>query len=165
MAINSEGHCICIDFFFSDYKKSENIHRHTILVNGDYQFCFDNTFTSFNRKTVFFELIMENDENREKMDFDGIQGLSPEEVYDMKAEEILDYIGKIHMHLHQARQIQDYLKSQEARDRNTAEENFYRVNNYSMCQMILMILVGLMQVIMLKSIFNVNSTFWKNVTW
>uniref|UniRef100_T1GT26 GOLD domain-containing protein n=1 Tax=Megaselia scalaris TaxID=36166 RepID=T1GT26_MEGSC len=115
------------------------------MVDGDYQFCFDNTFSTFNRKTVFFELLMENDENRDKMGFEGLEGLSPEEFYDMKAEEILDYIGKIRMHLQQARQIQDILKSQEARDRNTAEENFFKVNAWSMFQIITMILTGFLQ--------------------
>lgn len=159
MALNqSQGHSNS-----SDYKKSENIHRHSVLINGDYQFCFDNTFSTFNRKTVFFELIMENDENREKMDFQGMEGLSPEEIYDMKAEEILDYIGKIRMHLQQARQIQDFLKSQEARDRNTAEENFFRVNAWSMFQMLTMVLTGFLQVFMVRSIFEVNSTIWKKI--
>ncbi|KAL5275780.1 hypothetical protein ACFFRR_001560 [Megaselia abdita] len=148
---------------YSDYKKSENIHRHSILVDGDYQFCFDNTFSSFNRKTVFFELLMENDESRDRMDFQGMEGLSPEEFYDMKAEEILDYIGKIRMHLQQARQIQDFLKSMEARDRNTAEENFFRVNTWSMFQMLTMVLTGLLQVFMVRSIFEVNSTIWKKI--
>ena len=43
----------------TEYKKSDNIHRLDLTVDGDYRFCFDNSFSSFNTKTVFFELIIE----------------------------------------------------------------------------------------------------------
>lgn len=45
----------------TEYKKSDNIHRFDAIVDGDYRFCFDNSFSSFNAKTVFFELIIEWD--------------------------------------------------------------------------------------------------------
>lgn len=52
--INPNGHPIV-----TEYKKSDNIHRFDATFDGDYRFCFDNTFSSFNSKTVFFELILE----------------------------------------------------------------------------------------------------------
>lgn len=51
---NPNGHPIV-----TEYKKSDNIHRIDVNVDGDYRFCFDNSFSSFNAKTVFFELIVE----------------------------------------------------------------------------------------------------------
>lgn len=45
----------------ADFKKSENSHRATVKMDGDHKFCFDNTFSSYNAKTVFFELIIENE--------------------------------------------------------------------------------------------------------
>lgn len=51
---NPNGHPIV-----TEYKKSDNIHRIDVQVDGDYRFCFDNSFSSFNAKTVFFELIVE----------------------------------------------------------------------------------------------------------
>lgn len=51
---NPHGHPIV-----TEYKKSDNIHRIDVNVDGDYRFCFDNSFSSFNAKTVFFELIVE----------------------------------------------------------------------------------------------------------
>lgn len=53
---NPNGHPIV-----TEYKKSDNIHRFDAVVDGDYRYCFDNTFSSFNTKTVFFELIIEWD--------------------------------------------------------------------------------------------------------
>lgn len=37
----------------ADFKKSENNHQVTANMDGDYKFCFDNTFSSYNAKTVF----------------------------------------------------------------------------------------------------------------
>jgi protein ERP2 len=65
---------------------------------GDYRFCFDNTFSHFNSKTVFFEIIVESDDDddddddNEKdppdIDFENYGGLSPEELYDIKIQDI-----------------------------------------------------------------------------
>lgn len=44
-----------------DYKKSDNIHRVTASEEGDHEFCFDNSFSTFSRKTVFFEIIIETE--------------------------------------------------------------------------------------------------------
>lgn len=73
---------------YADFKKSDNIHRHKVLVAGDYRFCFDNTFSRINKKTVFFELIIENENGPQEDDEwngnDIFEGLTPEEFYDMK---------------------------------------------------------------------------------
>lgn len=53
---NPNGHSM-----ITEYKKSDNIHRFDVNVDGDYRYCFDNSFSSFNAKTVFFELIIEWD--------------------------------------------------------------------------------------------------------
>jgi len=54
--------------------------------------CWDNTFSHFNSKTVFFEIIVESDDDDERdpwdVDFENYDGLSPEEFYDMKVQDI-----------------------------------------------------------------------------
>lgn len=72
---------------YADFKKSDNIHRHKAPTDGDYRFCFDNTFSSFNKKTVFFEIIIETEDgsqDTEDWSNDIFEGLTPEEYYDMK---------------------------------------------------------------------------------
>uniref|UniRef100_A0A3F2Z4M5 GOLD domain-containing protein n=1 Tax=Glossina palpalis gambiensis TaxID=67801 RepID=A0A3F2Z4M5_9MUSC len=142
-----------------DFKKSENIHRHEVQLDGDYRFCFDNTFSAFNRKTVFFELIVEREGEQNLGDNqwnDMLEGLTPEEYYEMKVQDIMDYIGRIRMQMSKARQIQDILRSHEARDRNLAEANFMKVNVRSFIQICAMIAVGLLQVFLVRSIFDNN---------
>jgi len=61
---------------------------------GDYRMCWDNTFSHFNSKTVFFEIIVESDDDDDDdekdpwdIDFEKY-GVSPEELYDMKIQDI-----------------------------------------------------------------------------
>lgn len=153
----------------TDFKKPENIHRHDVQKEGDYRFCFDNTFSTFNRKTVFFELIVEKEGEQNLGDDqwnDVLEGLTPEEYYEMKVQDIMDYVGRIRMQMTKARQIQDMLRSHEARDRNLAESNFSKVNNWSLFQICAMVAVGLLQVFLVRSIFDTNtrmSKLWKKM--
>ncbi|XP_020717216.1 transmembrane emp24 domain-containing protein 1 isoform X2 [Ceratitis capitata] len=152
----------------SDYKKPENIHRHEASKEGDYRFCFDNTFSSFNRKTVFFELIIEQQgESAFDKNWDETAtAKTPEELYDIQVREIMEYVGRVHMQISRAHQILNMLRSNEARDRNLAEANYSKVNVWSLFQICAMICVGLVQVFMVRSIFDTNtrmSTFWKKL--
>ncbi|CAH1373222.1 transmembrane emp24 domain-containing protein 5 [Tenebrio molitor] len=152
----------------ADYKKSENNHRADVTVAGDHKFCFDNTFSSFNVKTVFFELIIEGDDNSEWGSEENIdlQGLRPEDVYEMKVQDMQQIIANVRNHLTKVRHVQDLLKSAEARDRNVVEENFFKVNTFSMIHLCAMLVVGFIQVVMLKSLFDDNSKvhkIWKNL--
>lgn len=153
----------------SDYKKSENIHRYDAEFDGDYRFCFDNSFSAFNRKTVFFEFIVEKDGEQNLGDSqwnESLEGLTPEEYYEMKVQDVMDYIGRIRIQLNKARQIQDVLRSHEARDRNMAEANYKKVNVWSLFQICAMMCVGLLQVFLVRSIFDTNtrmSKLWQKV--
>lgn len=49
------------------------------------------------------------------------------------------------------------LRSHEARDRNAAEENYFKVNAWSFFQIIVMVSVGFCQVVMVKSLFDTDS--------
>lgn len=118
---------------YVDYKKSDNIHRFEQLhPAGDYKFCFDNTISHFNRKTVFFELLIEDPDNpisdgnanfssiivllltfiNLNVTFLGeasigdLDGLSPEEFYEMKVQDILDIIHVVRSQMTKARQLQ-----------------------------------------------------------
>lgn len=151
----------------ADFKKSENNHRADAVMDGDYKFCFDNTFSSYNTKTIFFELIIENEDDDQWGNGDiDLQGIRPEEVYELKVEDIQEIINSVRNQLTKAQQLQALLKSTEARDRNVAEENYFKVNTYSMFQIGIMIIVGIIQVIMVRSLFDDKSkvhNIWKNL--
>ncbi|CAH1176780.1 unnamed protein product [Phaedon cochleariae] len=151
-----------------DLKKSENSHRSDAEIPGDYRFCFDNSFSSYNTKTVFFELIIDSEDgdgwgSDEKFDFNAI---GDNENYDIRIEDVQQIINTMRDHLTKVRNLQELIKSSEARDRNVAEENYFKVNTFSMAQLALMIIVGVIQVIMVRSLFDDRSRvhkLWKNL--
>jgi protein ERP2 len=132
-------------------------------------FCFDNTGSHFNAKTVFFELIIEDPNNPadENDVISELEGLSPEEFYDMKVQDIQDIIHGVKSRITKVRQIQDMLRSFEARDRNLAEMNCSRVNTFSFIFVSTMMLVGFLQVFMIKSLFETDPKgrrVWQKIT-
>lgn len=164
----------------SDYKRTDNIHRHNVKDDGGHRFCFDNSFSMFSSKTVFFEIIVESDEQGvpkpDKWGSDILDGLSQVEFVDMKVrqklrrdltismlifsivifqmQDIQESVTRIHYNLNRVKQAQDIRRSVEARDRHMAEVNNSRVGNWSMIQIGLMLLVGGIQVFMVRSLFD-----------
>lgn len=94
----------------------------------------------------------------------------------MKVQDILDVVHVVKTHLTKARQLQDMLRSFEvinccsilkrilsfpicssqARDRNLAELNCSRVSLLSILIVLTMISVGLLQVFMIRNLFETN---------
>lgn len=143
----------------TEFKKTENSHSFEAKMDGDIKFCFDNTFSSFNSKTVFFELIVYNSDEdqwgqKEQYDFIDKYG---EEIEGVKIEDVYEVINTLRSHLSKARLLQDMIKSTQAKDRNVAEETFFRVNIYSSFILVLMGLVSFVQIVMVKSLFDDHS--------
>lgn len=139
----------------ADYKKPENSHRHTATLEGDYRFCFDNTFSTFSEKTVFFDILIENDEQEDR-DYDDDKEMElgdAAETYMMRVRDISESVTRVKERVTTARRLQELHSAHEARDRNLAEEMCDRVLNWSVTQIFLMILVGITQVIFVKSLF------------
>ncbi|XP_047542346.1 transmembrane emp24 domain-containing protein 5 [Vanessa atalanta] len=139
----------------ADYKKPENGHRHKSLLEGDYRFCFDNSFSTFSEKTVFFDLMIENDDTNEK-DYDDDKEMelgNAAETYMMRVRDISESVNKLKDNVSTARRLQELLSAHEARDRNLAEDMCSRVMSWSLGQIMLMMVVGVTQVYFLKSLF------------
>ncbi|XP_019386644.1 PREDICTED: transmembrane emp24 domain-containing protein 5 [Crocodylus porosus] len=135
-----------------DRRKSDGVH--TIEAeDGDYTFCFDNTFSTISEKVIFFELILDNvgEEGQDQEDWK--KYITGTDLLDMKLEDILESINSVKARLSRSVQIQNLLKAFEARDRNIQESNFDRVNFWSMVNLGVMVVVSAVQVYMLKSLF------------
>lgn len=135
---------------FSDYRKSDGVH--TIETeDGDYMFCFDNTFSSVSEKLIFFELILDNMDTEDPDDWK--EYVHGSDMLDMKMEDIMDTINNVKARLGKSVQIQTVLRAFEARDRNLQESNFDRVNFWSVINLIAMVLVSAVQVYLVRSLF------------
>ncbi|CAL8256207.1 unnamed protein product [Merluccius merluccius] len=141
------------DVIFSDYRKSDGVHT-VETEDGDYSFCFDNTFSAISEKIIFFELILDNmDQDVDETD-DWKEYVHGTDMLDMKLEDIMDTINSVKARLGKSAQIQTVLRAFEARDRNIQESNFERVNMWSVVNMVVMVLVSGVQVYLLRSLFD-----------
>ncbi|XP_041648297.1 transmembrane emp24 domain-containing protein 5 [Cheilinus undulatus] len=137
---------------YSDYRKSDGVHT-VETEDGDYMFCFDNTFSSVSEKLIFFELILDNMDTDEDPD-DWKEYVHGTDILDMKLEDIMDAINNVKARLGKSVQIQTVLRAFEARDRNLQESNFDRVNFWSVINLIVMMLVSAVQVYLVRSLFD-----------
>lgn len=72
-------------------------------------------------------------------------------------------VYKLHENLNTMQRALDVRRSSEARDRNQAEENNFKVGAWSTFQILLMCIVGSIQVYMLRSLFETDprTNIWK----
>ncbi|XP_053326233.1 transmembrane emp24 domain-containing protein 5 [Spea bombifrons] len=140
------------DVLISEERQSDGVHT-VETVDGDYQFCFDNTFSHMYEKVIFFELILDHmgDEGNEQEDWKNY--IIGTDMLDMKLEDILETINSVKGRLSKSLQIQTLLKAFEARDRNIQESNYDRVNFWSTFNLVVMVVVSVIQVFMLRSLF------------
>ncbi|KAL0277059.1 UNVERIFIED_CONTAM: hypothetical protein PYX00_004476 [Menopon gallinae] len=142
-----------------DYKKPEQSHRHEVAEDGDYKMCFDNRFSNFNSKTVYFEIMIDSDEEEDP--WDDLNGQTPEQQYEMAIQDIEEVVKRVKGHLFKIRHMQESVRAFAARDKHIADGNFFRVNSWSILQIIVMLLVGFVQVVMVKSLFDEQSKIHK----
>ncbi|KAH8377049.1 hypothetical protein KR093_003082 [Drosophila rubida] len=146
---------------FTDHKQGQGKYQLVANETGVYKLCFDNTISSFNQKIVVFTLQILPDNHEELERQKTIKEMNTDYQFDRTYSHINDYMTKITVNLMRSRQSQDYIRTLEAKDRKVAESNFTLVNNWSCAQFIAMIVVGMLQVFMLRSIFNTDGRFYK----
>ncbi|XP_012695024.1 transmembrane emp24 domain-containing protein 5 [Clupea harengus] len=156
-----DGAGLDVDFYLSspddqilasDFRKSDGVH--TVETHeGDYMFCFDNTFSTVSEKIIFFELILDNMGNDHPDTEEWKEYVHGTDMLDMKLEDIMDTINSVKARLGKSLQIQTVLRAFEARDRNLQESNHERVNVWSCTNLLIMVVVSGIQVYVLRSLF------------
>ncbi|XP_029488757.1 transmembrane emp24 domain-containing protein 5-like isoform X3 [Oncorhynchus nerka] len=137
---------------YSEHRKSDGVYT-VETEDGDYMFCFDNSFSAVSEKIIFFELLLDNMEQEGEEPEDWKEYVHGTDMLDMKLEDIMDTINSVKARLGKSLQIQTVLKAFEARDRNLQESNYDRVNMWSMTNMLVMMLVTGVQVYLIRALF------------
>ncbi|XP_051897745.1 transmembrane emp24 domain-containing protein 1-like [Pristis pectinata] len=132
----------------TESRKSDGVHTIEPTMKGDYKICFDNSFSTISEKLIFFEVIFDDAQE------DWSEIVEPEELLDIKIDDIKEAIGSMNNKLGKSMQIQATLRAFEARDRNLQEGNLGRVNFWSAVNLGVMLVVSFVQVYMLKSLFD-----------
>ncbi|XP_061178005.1 bone morphogenetic protein 1-like [Saccostrea echinata] len=141
----------------SELQKSDAVHKLDATEVGVYKVCFDNSFSHFARKLVFFEIMTGDDDEDEEDDDKKDWKAAQEElssIVDMTLEDFKRLLDNVNNNLDKARSDQQILRNYEARDRNQQENNFQRVNFFSGVQVFIMLSVALTQVLLIRSLFD-----------
>ncbi|XP_047435503.1 transmembrane emp24 domain-containing protein 1b [Mugil cephalus] len=139
----------------AESRRSDGVHVVEPTVEGDYEVCFDNSFSRFSEKMVFFEIIIEGQGGDVGGD-DEWAGLEEPDgsLLEYKLEDIRESMDSLHRRLERSRQMQTVLRAFEARDRNLLEDNLWRVSFWSCASVLVMLCVALTQVYTVRKLFD-----------
>jgi len=137
----------------NEMRKPDAIHTVDETMEGDYEVCFSNRFSRISQKVVFFEIIIDSDDG---LDYDSDFGMgdeewkkfiSPDDTYGDKLASLEETMNVIKTNNAKTVQLQSLLRVFEAKDRNVVERNFYRINLWSVINMVVMATVFVLQVV------------------
>ncbi|XP_063831302.1 transmembrane emp24 domain-containing protein 1-like [Ostrinia nubilalis] len=149
----------------SDYKKSQNSIIMDLTADGDYVFCLDNTYSMMNSKLVFVYVVIEDkvtaEENaegsgapdgEEVLEWSGVD--ADGQPYYIEVDRISNSLTTTLRHVVKARQLLDMYGAMKSRDSYLAFEDTFIVDMWSGFQISFMLIVGTLQVYMIKKLFN-----------
>jgi len=146
-----------------DKMKIDGSHKVEIKTLGDYQICFDNTFSYQTRKVVFFEIFL-YDKDGNLDDLDVAKLANPDLTLDKQVEAFGVTIGEFHSTsnrikgaLNKMEYYQALMRAWEARDRAIMTANLDRVTFWSLLNGAVLLGVALIQVYMIRSLFEEKS--------
>lgn len=132
---------------------------------GDYQICFDNTFSYQARKVVFFEVYL-TDADGNVEDNDIGQLAKNDADFNKRLEDVGITLSafkvsttKIKGFLNKIEFYQSTLRSYEHRDMAILNANLSRVSFWSILTSVVLIFVAVLQVYSIRSLFEENSKF------
>ncbi|KAE9550710.1 hypothetical protein FO519_006076 [Halicephalobus sp. NKZ332] len=142
------------DVLIQETMKTDGSHKIELKQLGDYQVCFDNTFSIQSRKIVFFEIFL-MDENGNVEDTDIASFGHNDANFAERMQQIGITISEFHASfnrikasLNKVEYHQSILRAYEARDRAIMNANFDRVSFWSLLNSIILIGVGVLQDLM-----------------
>lgn len=163
----------------SHYKSPENSIIMDLIVGGDYSFCLDNTYSLMNSKLVFIYILLEDkipehdgeaevttvdangEEQGEELEWEGVDEHG--EKYFLKVANIADSLSLTLSHVVKSRRLLDIYAATKSRDSYMAFEDTFIVDAWSAFQITLLLIVGMIQVYMIKKLFVCPNTGYKSV--
>ena len=139
----------------AEYRKKEGSHSNN-RMEGDYKMCFDNKFSFSSSKVVYFDVVVEREEENyddlARVFRDGEQ-FAVEDKYKDNVKEIEEKLINIKADIFKAVHLQTQIYTTLTRDRSVAEHSIKRVDSMSLVLVVLMVGASIAQVTVLKSLF------------
>lgn len=138
---------------------------------GEYRFCFDNSFSRFQHKQVFFFLSTGDNfvdpffpqgssSDPQQQQYQAVKDQLGAEL-DGKLENIQESFHRVSANLEKAQRMQSLFRGFELIDRNAMEESYERVNFWSVVNIAVLLVVAVIQVFMIRSLFEDRSKVGK----
>uniref|UniRef100_A0A3Q3WD42 GOLD domain-containing protein n=1 Tax=Mola mola TaxID=94237 RepID=A0A3Q3WD42_MOLML len=137
----------------SDFRRSDGIHMVDLLEVGEYQLCFDNSFSKLSEKMVFFRVIIDGKSSSGGGQDEWLDVDMPAGSVEYKLEDIRASMELVYWQLERSRQVQTALRAFEARDRYLLEDNLWRVSFWSCLNLLVMLAVAATQIYTLRRLF------------
>uniref|UniRef100_A0A3P9HVS1 Transmembrane p24 trafficking protein 1a n=1 Tax=Oryzias latipes TaxID=8090 RepID=A0A3P9HVS1_ORYLA len=147
--ISPNGHRL-----ISDFRNSHGIHMVDPAEDGDYRLCFDNSFSKLSEKMVFFEVVVNSQNNAAGGREDWENFAVTESTVDYRLEDIRSSMESVQRHLEKSRQVQAVLRAFESRDRYLLEDNLWRVSFWSCINLLVLLTVAVVQIYTLQRLFD-----------
>ncbi|XP_068454719.1 transmembrane emp24 domain-containing protein 3 [Clinocottus analis] len=128
---------------YNEKKKQYDTFSHTTAIEGVYKVCFSNEFSTFTHKTVYLDF-RHGDEEPLMRSMTGATALTQLESSCLSIHEILKAVDD----------SQTWYRLREAHDRTKAEHLLERVTYWSIGETVLLFVIGVGQVMMLRSFFS-----------
>ncbi|KAL3065232.1 hypothetical protein OYC64_015413 [Pagothenia borchgrevinki] len=128
---------------YNEQKKQYDSFSHTTAMKGVYKVCFSNEFSTFTDKTVYLDF-RHGDEEPIIQTMTGPVALTQMESSCVSIHEILKVVAD----------SQTWYRLREAHDRTKAEHLLERVTYWSIGETVLLFVIGIGQVMMLRSFFS-----------
>lgn len=136
----------------SDFRRSDGIHMVDPTEDGDYRFCFDNSFSKLSEKIVFFDVLMNGQRDAGQDEWANVP--LADSMVGYKLDDIRWRIEAMSQRLEKTRQVQAVLRAFEARDRYLLEDNLWRVSFWSCLNLLVMLSVAVTQIYTLRRLFD-----------
>ncbi|XP_018522314.1 transmembrane emp24 domain-containing protein 3 [Lates calcarifer] len=130
------------NILYNEKKKQYDSFSHTTAMKGVYKVCFSNEFSSFTHKTVYLDFRHGDEEP-----------LMPSMTRSTALTQLESSCVSIHEVLKVVADSQTWYRLREAHDRSKAEHLLERVTYWSIGETVLLFVIGIGQVMLLKSFF------------
>ncbi|XP_061524191.1 transmembrane emp24 domain-containing protein 3 [Phycodurus eques] len=131
------------NILYNENKKQYDSFSHTTAMRGTYRVCFSNEFSTFSHKSVYLDF-RHGDEDPLLPGMTRASALTHLESTCVSIHEILKVVSE----------SQTWYRLREAHDRNRADHLHDRVTLWSIGETVLLFVIGVSQVMLLKSFFS-----------
>lgn len=141
---------------FQARKREGHFTNYEILVEGDYELCFNNKYSMYENKKMMWEVDIEGDENENVNEILNNAINSTMEEFNEESKEVQSAITKVRYAIARSRHQQYWIKSKNLKDSERMETLKGMVDTWSMLCSSFVCIVMIVQVFTLRSFFNVK---------